>query len=172
MQPASWNQGFPSHSFVDKVSTMLLRLIQVYQFVFDLILYEIARKTSFVHLIGDWSDPGASTHFRHNCSLTSHLLFLDSYILYYSYIIYPLTTFWSPKDYEHWEIRNNASNIQLDNRGACLDSIAVPVFAVWLNLTNSIRMNTRRGALSRLACSSSSPHCSGNEMTPHPKKPQ
>ena len=28
-----------------------------------------------------------------------------------------------------------------------LDSIAVPVFAVWLNLTN-IRMNTRRGALS------------------------
>ena len=30
-----------------------------------------------------------------------------------------------------------------------LDSIAVPVFAVWLNLTN-IRMNTRRGALSML----------------------
>ena len=32
-----------------------------------------------------------------------------------------------------------------------LDSIAVPVFAVWLNLTNtiySIRMNMRRGALS------------------------
>ena len=34
-----------------------------------------------------------------------------------------------------------------------LDSIAVPVFAVWLNLTNtiySIRMNMRRGALSIL----------------------
>ena len=34
---------------------------------------------------------------------------------------------------------------------ACLDSIAVSVFAVWLHLTNkyTIRMNTRRGALSR-----------------------
>ena len=36
----------------------------------------------------------------------------------------------------------------------CLDNIAVPVFAFWLNLTNteyqkSIRMNTRRGAFSR-----------------------
>ena len=38
-----------------------------------------------------------------------------------------------------------------DIRWVWLDSIAVPVFAVWFNLTNteSIRMNTSRGALSR-----------------------
>ena len=40
---------------------------------------------------------------------------------------------------------------QFPNVRVGLDSIAVPVFAVWLKLTNTeIRMNTRRGAVSRL----------------------